>query len=250
MKFTDMFSERARMYSRYRPEYPDRLFAWIGTLTDVHNAVWDCATGNGQAAKDLATIFDKVIATDASAEQIANAVPGDRIDYRVRNASQSGLPDASVNMVTVAQALHWLEPDSFYPEVKRVLTPDGAIVVWGYGDPVMETEELEGTVHSFNRGTLEKYWTPQRQLLLDEYATVEFPFREIGTPRFDIERYWNLGELTGYMRTWSATANYVKANGSDPVEAVEAMLGEQWGDPERRRLVRWPLYIRAGYLSA
>lgn len=247
MKFTDMFSERARMYSQYRPEYPAELFSWIATLTERHAAVWDCATGNGQAAKALAGIFDRVIATDASAEQIANAVAGDRIEYRVANASQSGLPDASVSMITVAQALHWLDPDSFYPEVKRVLEPGGALVVWGYGDPVMETDDLEKIVHSFNRGTIENYWTPQRQLLLDEYQNIDFPFREIGTPKLYLEQHWALAELAGYMRTWSATANYVKANGSDPVEEVEAMLVEHWGDAERRRLVKWPLYIRAGY---
>jgi ubiquinone/menaquinone biosynthesis C-methylase UbiE len=247
MKFTDMFSARAKQYSRYRPEYPKELFAWIGTLTERHDAVWDCATGNGQAAKDLADIFDTVIATDASADQVANTVAKKGIQYRVANASMSGLADESVSMVTVAQALHWLDLDSFYPEVKRVLRSGGAFVVWGYGDPVMETEDLEQIVHNFNRGTIEKYWTPQRQLLLDRYTTLEFPFREIDTPRLDIECSWTLGELTGYMRTWSATANYVKANGSDPVEAVEAMLAEPWGDPERRRLIRWPLYIRAGY---
>jgi SAM-dependent methyltransferase len=223
------------------------LFDWIASLTERHDAVWDCATGNGQAAKDLARIFRRVIATDASAQQIANAALGEHIEYRVANASDSGLPAASVSAVTVAQALHWLDPDSFYKEVKRVLEPGGAIVIWGYGDPVMETNELERIVHNFNRGTIEKYWTPQRQLLLDKYATVEFPFREIETPKLDLERRWTLHELTGYMRTWSATANYVKANGSDPVEGVEAMLAEHWGDSERRRLVTWPLFIRAGY---
>jgi SAM-dependent methyltransferase len=247
MTFTDLFSERARMYSRYRPDYPPELFSWIGTLTERHDTAWDCATGNGQAARHLTRIFDKVIATDASAEQIRNAVAGERIEYRVANASESGLPDASMSMVTVAQALHWLDLDSFYAEVKRVLEPGGAIVIWGYGDPVMETESLERIVHELNRGTLEKYWTPQRQTLLEEYANVPFPFAEIPAPKLRLERNWTLAELTGYMRTWSATANYVKANDLDPVDAVEAMLVEDWGDAERRRLIRWPLYIRAGY---
>ena len=250
MKFTDMFSERARLYSRYRPEYPAELFSWIGTVTMRRATVWDCATGNGQAARDLARLFDRVIATDASTEQISNAVPGERIEYRVANASESGLPGESVSMVTVAQALHWLDLDSFYAEVNRVLEPGGAIVIWGYGDPVMETEPLEDLVHDLNRGTLEKYWTPQRQSLLEEYANVPFPFREIETPRLNLECQWTLSELSGYMRTWSATANYVKANGLDPVDAVEAMLAKRWGESGRRRSVKWPLHIRAGYSEA
>jgi SAM-dependent methyltransferase len=247
MTFTDLFSGRARLYSRYRPEYPAELFSWIATVTTRHDAVWDCATGNGQAARDLARVFEKVIATDASAEQIRNALPGERIEYRVANASESGLPDASMTMVTVAQALHWFDLDSFYAEVNRVLEPGGAIVIWGYGDPVMETDSLEKIVHELNRGTLEKYWRPQRQTLLDGYAKVPFPFTEIATPTLNLERNWTLAELAGYMRTWSATANYVKANGLDPVDAVEAVLGKQWGGAERRRLIRWPLYVRAGY---
>jgi ubiquinone/menaquinone biosynthesis C-methylase UbiE len=247
MKFTDMFSERARMYSQYRPDYLAELFSWIATVTKRHAAVWDCATGNGQAARDLARIFDRVIATDASAEQIANAEPGERIEYRVANASASGLPDASVSMVTVAQALHWLDLESFYAEVNRVLEPGGAIVIWGYGDPVVETESLQDIVHNLNRGTLEKYWTPQRQTLLEEYANIPFPFREITTPRMNLECHWTLSELSGYMRTWSATGNYAKANGLNPVDAVEAMLAKHWGESERRRSIKWPLYIRAGY---
>jgi Methylase involved in ubiquinone/menaquinone biosynthesis len=198
MKFTDMFSERARMYSQYRPEYPAELFSWIATLTERHAAVWDCATGNGQAAKALAGIFDRVIATDASAEQIANAVAGDRIEYRVANASQSGLPDASVSMVTVAQALHWLDPDSFYPEVKRVLEPGGALVVWGYGDPVMETDDLEKIVHSFNRGTIENYWTPQRQLLLENIRISIFRFVKSA-------RRSSISSSIGHWRSWLVT---------------------------------------------
>ena len=249
MNFKDLFSERASIYSRYRPDYPDALFDWIRGLVDRHDAVWDCATGSGQAAKALAQIFSRVIATDASAEQIGHAEPRDNIDYQVAPASESGLPDRSVNMVTVAQALHWFELDSFYAEVRRVLVPDGALVIWGYGDPVMETLDLEGILHHYNRGTIEDYWMPERIIVLERYANVPFPFREVATPTLHIERQWTLAELIGYVRTWSATANYIKSTGVDPVPSVEAALAKHWGGEEKRRLVRWPLHIRAGYLS-
>ncbi len=247
--FKDQFSERASLYSRYRPEYPDALFSWLTGLVKHHESVWDCATGSGQAAKDLTRIFDRVIATDASVQQISHAAPNAKIEYRVAQASASGLPDSFVNMVTVAQALHWLDRDSFYAEARRVMKPDGAIVVWGYGDPIMETGRLEKIVHSFNRETVESYWMPERNTLLEGYAGLPFPFREITTPELWLEQRWTLAEFTGYMRTWSATANYVKQKGRDPVEMVEAAIAEHWGGNENRRLVRWPLHIRAGYLS-
>ncbi len=248
MTFKDHFSGRASQYSRFRPDYPDALFTWLGGVTPKHESVWDCGTGSGQAAKALTAIFRSVIATDASAEQLENAVPHPRIEYRVAAASASGLSDESVNMVTVAQALHWFDFQSFYAEVHRVLTADGALVVWGYGDPVMETASIEHIVHQFNRGTIEKYWSPEREMVLDGYASIPFPFREIETPSLWIERRWTLGELAGYMRTWSATASYVRANGIDPVNSVEQELEGEWGGNENRRLVRWPLRIRAGYI--
>lgn len=249
MTFTDLFSERAAIYAQFRPEYPGEIFDWLRGLVYRHDAVWDCATGNGQAAKALVGIFSRVIATDANAEQIAHAVPVDGIEYRVADASDSGLPNQSVNMVTVAQALHWLDLDAFYAEARRVLTPDGALVIWGYGDPVMETEALDLIVNAYNRGTIEDYWMPERTILLERYANVTFPFREIETPTLTLERRWTLWELVGYLRTWSATANYIKKTGTDPIPAVEAKLAEHWGGTENRRLVRWPLHIRAGYLS-
>ncbi|MEP6507788.1 MAG: class I SAM-dependent methyltransferase [Gemmatimonadales bacterium] len=249
MTFRDLFSERARIYAQFRPEYPAELFDWLRGLVDQHDVVWDCATGSGQAARGLAGIFSRVVATDASAEQIKEASPEDCIEYRVADASDSGLPDQSVNMVTVAQALHWFDLDTFYAEVRRVLAPDGALVIWGYGDPVMETEPLEQIVNAYNRGTVEDYWMPERTILLERYANVTFPFREIETPALTLERQWTLSELIGYLRTWSATANYIKKTETDPIPAVEAELAERWGGKENRLLVRWPLHIRAGYLS-
>jgi SAM-dependent methyltransferase len=247
MIFRDLFSDRARLYSKYRPEYPDSLFEWVAGLVPNHKSVWDCATGSGQAAKGLARFFEHVIATDASAEQIAQAEPNPKIEYRIADSSSSGLADHSVDMVTVAQALHWLDLDAFYAEARRVVRPGGAVVIWGYGDPILETESLQKILHAFNRGTIEEFWMPERMILLERYAKVPFPFREVETPEMDLEREWTLPELAGYLRTWSATANYVKQKLVDPIPELESKLAEYWGKSERRRLVRWPLHIRAGY---
>ncbi|HZJ01260.1 MAG TPA: class I SAM-dependent methyltransferase [Gemmatimonadaceae bacterium] len=246
MEFKDHFSGRAALYSKYRPTYPRKLFDWIGEITRNHGIVWDCATGSGQAAVGLANIFDRVIATDASEKQISMAVPHPSIEYRVATASASRLADSSVDAVTVAQAIHWLDHDSFYREARRVLKPDGAMLVWGYGDPVIDDPRLDKIVHDYNRGTIEEYWRPERDLILAGLRTIPFPFREIETPAFTMECQWTLPELAGYMRTWSATAAYAEKNGGDPVAAVEAELENKWGGGAH--LVRWPLHLRAGYL--
>ena len=248
MNFKDHFSQQAAAYAAYRPHYPDALFDFVAGLTSAHRLALDCGTGNGQAAIGLAPRFEKVLATDPSAGQIQHATPRPNIEYRVAPADSSGLPDGSVNLVTAAQALHWFPAKAFFAEAKRVLAADGAIAVWGYGDPILDTKPLHDTLHAFNRGLLEDFWAPERSLLLNGYSEVPFPFDEVETPHLDLEMRWNLAELAGYLRTWSATARYVKERGTDPVTGVELLLARHWGNPETARVIRWPLYIRAGRL--
>src|SRR4051812_25697672 len=131
--FHDHFSAVANRYADFRPHYPAALFDYLATLVPLDSRVWDCACGNGQAALDLASRFQSVIATDASREQIASAIPHPNVEYRVAPADQSGLPDESVALVTVAQALHWFNLEGFYAEVKRVLQPNGLLAAWAYG---------------------------------------------------------------------------------------------------------------------
>lgn len=246
-KFNDRFSTRADLYSRYRPHYPQPLFDWVASLVDRHRLAWDCGTGNGQAATTLAAYFDNVVATDASEEQIAEAAQHPGVEYRVATAYESGLADRSVDVVTVAQAIHWFGRDAFYEETKRVLHPGGAIAIWVYGDPVMESDDLEAIVHRYNRGTIEEFWRPERQIILDGLRTIEFPFREVEAPVMMLECHWTLAEFAGYLRTWSATTAYAAHLKEDPVAPVEAELRELWGPPEKRRLIEWPLHIRAGH---
>jgi len=248
VNFEDHFSDRAAQYAEYRPLYPEALFDFVAGLTPNHRVALDCGTGNGQAATGLANHFERVIATDASAQQIRNASTHPRIEYRVAPAEASGLPDGSVNLVTAAQCLHWLDTGRFFAEARRVLAAGGAIAVWGYGDPVLDDERLQRVLHEFNRGTLEPYWAPGRQILLDGYRDVAFPFAEVDAPPLHLIMHWNLMQLAGYLRTWSAAARYVKEFGVDPVAAVEKSLANDWGDPGNQREVRWPLYIRAGRL--
>jgi SAM-dependent methyltransferase len=222
------------------------MFDWLAAIAPRLGLAWDCATGTGQAARGLAARFDKVIATDASSAQLAQAEQHPRIEYRVARAEDSGLPSGSVDIVTVAQALHWLDSHRFYEEAKRVLDADGVVAVWGYGDPVIEGGDANAIVHEYNRGTIESYWLPERQILLDGYRTIDFPFHETEPPSFSLQQRWTLSELAGYLRTWSATARYAADLGRDPIIGVEKKLSRVWGDARAKRLVSWPLYVRAG----
>lgn len=246
LKFKDHFSTQAKLYASHRPLYPQGLFREVARLAPGNRVALDCGTGNGQAALGLAQHFERVVATDPSEEQLSFAVRNPRIEYRLAHAESSGLADSSVDLVTAAQAVHWFDAPAFFAEAKRVLVPSGAIAIWGYGDPILDSSALHSTLHAFNRALLEPYWPAERQWLLDGYRTIAFPFQEIDFPRLVLEMRWTLPELGGYLRSWSATNAYVRRHGSDPVAEVERALATDWGEPDHARLVRWPLYVRAG----
>lgn len=245
--FPDHFSSVARRYADYRPRYPDALFGHLATLVPPESAVWDCATGSGQAAVGLGGRFAQVTATDASPEQIASAEPHPNVTYRVALAEESGLPDASVGLVTVAQALHWFDLPRFYAEVKRVLVPSGVLAVWCYGITEVEDPRLNAMVHTFYAETLGPYWPPSRLLVEQGYRTLPFPFTELPTPTFRMEVPWTLAQLLGYLGTWSAATRYQKATGENPIEPLARELSREWGDVTQPRLISWPVALRLGH---
>ena len=147
--FADHFSVSAADYARFRPDYPPALFEWLRGVAPARGRVWDCATGSGQAAVALAAHFAEVIATDASAAQLTAAASHPRVRYQCAPAETSALDDASVDAVTVAQALHWLDLDRFYGEVRRVARPGAVIAVWSYGQGEIEPriDEVIGALY-------------------------------------------------------------------------------------------------------
>lgn len=243
--FKDHFSSASDRYAAYRPDYPAALFAWLAGLCAEHDLAWDCATGSGQAALGLAPHFRRVVATDASAEQVRHAAPHPLIDYRVAPAEASGLADHGVDLVTVAQAAHWFDLPRFYAEAARMLKPGGAIAVWGYGRMLLPGE-MDALFQRFYAETVGPYWPPERALIDDAYCSLDFPFTEIQPPAFAIEVEWTLPRLLDYISTWSAVKRYQAARGHDPLPALLAELRSLWGDPEAARALQWPLFLRVG----
>ena len=245
--FHDHFSGVAARYADFRPHYPAALFAYLATLVPPNSMVWDCAAGNGQATIDLAKRFDCVVATDASREQITSAKPHPKVEFRTALAEQSGLPDESVSLITVAQALHWFDFDRFYAEARRVLKPGGVLAVWAYGVNEVEGSAINELVQDFYSNIVGPYWPPERKLVEEGYRTIPFPFTEVTAPPFSMETQWTLEQLLGYFSTWSATDRFIKANGRNPIEPLSESLARAWGDPTVARLIGWPLSLRVGY---
>ena len=132
--------------------------------SELEQQAWDCRTGNGQAARELPKHFNRVIATDASAAQIAQVVPDVRIDYRVEY-----------------------------------------------------TEEVNIAAN-----------------------------KESKPPEFEIKADWELGQLAGFLESWSATQRYQNERGQHPLSTICQELAEVWGEPGQGRTIRWRIYIRVG----
>ena len=248
--FKDHFSGHAADYSRYRPgAYPAALFQALAALAPDRGCVWDCATGNGQAALGLAALFDRMEATDASDKQIAAATPHPSIHYAVAPAEQSGLPDKSVALVNVSQALHWFDLARFYTEVRRVAKPQALLACSCYMRCSVNPGVDAVTEHLYNGILGDAYWPPERKHVERGYADLPFPFPGIELPRVQMEVQWDLESYVGYLRSWSATQGYIKKNGKDPLESVGDELLDAWGDPKTTHLVLWPMTIRAGWVS-
>lgn len=243
--FKDHFSKQAPDYARYRPNYPAQLFAWLADIAPARGAAWDCGTGSGQAAVGLAAHFERVIATDPSRKQLDHAEPHPRIDYRVASAEVSLLDTASIDLVTVAQAIHWFDLDKFYVEAKRVLKPGGVVAAWTY--TLLDVEAgIDELLTDFYRNVVGTYWPPERRMVDDRYRSLPFPFEPIAPPAFEIRTEWTRDDLLGYLGTWSATQAYMKAKGVDPLVDFARRLTPLWPDAALVKTLRWPLHMRIG----
>jgi len=243
MTFSDHFSRQARAYSLYRPHYPVELIEYLSTLTPEHELAWDCATGNGQVARSLAQYFRCVKATDGSAEQIAHAVSHPGVEYSVGTAEQPEISSGSVDLITIAQALHWFDLESFYAQVRRILKPSGLVAAWCYGLCFVD-ERIDSVVRRLYEEVLGDFWPEGRLLVENLYSDIDFPFAAIAAPEFVMRAVWSCAEFVGYLSSWSAAQRYQEHDGTDPLALVEAELKADWGEGDRT--VTWPLGLRLG----
>lgn len=241
----DLFSNQASLYAQYRPGYPPELFEYILQHVKDKQQAWDCATGNGQAAVELAKYFDKVAATDISEKQLQQALPHEKITYSVSTAEQTSFADNSFDCITVAQAYHWFKFDAFAQEVTRVAKPAAVVAIWGYSLVVCEDAVLNALINTFYRETVGAYWDKERRYVDDHYTTVPFPYEPLPAKEFQINVQWNKQQLIGYFNTWSSVQHFIKANGHNPVNELAALIDEVWQGDDTKNFY-FPLFLKLG----
>ncbi len=243
--FKDHFSSQAELYSRYRPIYPPEPFAKVSDSVAPRNTVWDVGTGNGQAAWGWVPHFKKVIATDASSSQIAFAKTHPKIEYRICSAENANfIADGSINLISVAQAMHWFNFDRFYAEVARVAAKNAVIAIWCYG-LFRITKEVDEVIQYYHDLVVGQYWEKERRFVDEAYRSIPFPFSAIDIAPVEMKANLSLSDLFGYLQTWSATQKAVQIMKLSPIIEIENKLRLAWGN-EQTRLAKYPFTIKLG----
>ena len=240
----DNFSSYASNYANYRPTSPNELYEFLYSKVNDFTTAWDCGTGNGQIAVHLADKFKTVYATDISSKQLELAEKKDNIVYLLERAEQTSLEDNSVDLITVAQAVHWFDFDAFNKEATRVAKNNAIIALITYYTPKFDTA-VDKLIDELYWDITRKYWDKERQYVDDKYQTIPFPYDEFEVPEMKIVLNWDIEQALGYLRTWSGVQHYIKQNNEDPVSIIEPRLRNIW-DSNQIKKVQFPLFIRGG----
>ncbi|XP_008240724.1 PREDICTED: putative methyltransferase DDB_G0268948 [Prunus mume] len=256
----DLFIKQSKQYAKARPDYPEELFDFIASKTNCHDLAWDVGTGNGQAAGSLAGIYKNVIATDTSQKQLEFAIKLPNIRYEhtpavlsIAEIEQKLAPKSSIDLVIVAQALHWFDLPTFYQGVNWVLKkPNGVIAAWCYTVPRVNNV-VDTVFDRFYTVDVDPYWDPQRKLVDNKYRSIDFPFAPVdgedntGPFEFMTERLMDLDGFFTYIRSWSAYQT-AKEKGVELLsDDVIAAFREAWNDGgDGNKAVKFPVNLRIG----
>lgn len=238
----DYFSQHASIYAAFRPTYPPELYDYVFSTLKGFDTAWDCATGNGQIAGELCKHFIDIKATDISKQQLDNAIQAKNIHYSISTAEQTPFPNASFDLITVGQALHWFKTEQFFAEAKRVLKPDGKLAIWGYS-VLSVNKEIDPLFYFFYNSIVGPYWDAARNHIEEEYTNIHFPFQKVQTKHFTLPVEWTLDQFIGYLRSWSATQKFIKEVGHDPLPAFSEKLQKVWSK-EAKKVVTFPIFLK------
>lgn len=136
----ERFTGWADLYDRHRPEPPAVLAEVLARLSGIVRPalVVDLGSGTGLSTRYWARHAERVIGIEPSPDMrrvAAAQTAAANVHYRDGFSHATGLPDASADLISVSQALHWMEPDATFREAARILRPGGAFAAYDYDWP-------------------------------------------------------------------------------------------------------------------
>lgn len=256
----ELYLKQAKQYAQSRPNYPPELFHFIASKTPSHDLAWDVGTGSGQAARSLAGIYKNVIATDTSPKQLEFAPNLPNVRYQHTSAHMS-IPEleqnvaaqARVDLINVAQALHWFDIPTFYQQAKWVLKkPHGVIAAWCYTLPEVN-ERLDPINRRVYLVDAKPYWNPGRNLVIDKYRSIEFPFEPVdglddtGPFEFKTELVMDLNDYLCYITSTHAYQTAKDLGVELLSDNVREEFKRAWNeDGNAQKVATFPIYLRIG----
>jgi ubiquinone/menaquinone biosynthesis C-methylase UbiE len=245
----DRFSRQANLYKKFRPTYPKAVYDCFLPLVKNKRRCWDCGTGNGQVAIQLASYFESVFATDISQNQLSHAETRENITYKIERAEETSFPDDFFELITVAQAIHWFDFEAFNQEIRRVSVNGGIVAVWGYG-LLRVQPDIDLLLDHFYWDTVGSQWNKERRHINDEYRSIPLRFKELPAPEnLSIQTTWTLHQLQGYLNSWSSVQNYLQEYpDSDPVQELIDEIGRYW-PIEEEKAICFPIFMRIGEIK-
>lgn len=246
---SDPFSQQAALYAKYRPTYPDQLYACIFEHLKQKKIAWDCGTGSGQVAGYLAGHFETIYATDISRQQMDHAVQEENITYINTPAEQTSFPSDCFDLITVAQAIHWFDFDRFYKEVNRTARDGALLAVFGYGMlKIEESESINPVIEQLYEFTFGKFFNENRRYVKKEYKTIPFPFEEISTPSFEITVQWTSDHLEGFFNSWSSVQKIKSEENFNPADDTLKAIRQEVSNNELLQIT-FPVFLRLGKIN-
>lgn len=236
----DLFSDNAHRYVKFRPQYPKQLFDHIFSYCEKFQNAWDCGTGNGQVAMQLAKRFKNVFATDISEKQLDVAGKKPNVFYSIQAAEETNLPESLFDLITCGQSYHWFNSQKFQKECNRVGRKDCKVAVWGYFLPRIDRYN-DAILDDFYYNTIYDHWEEERKYLEGKYKNIDFPFKILADRDFEIVEEWSKSHYFGYLSSWSFQKKFMMRKGYNPL----ADLFERFELPDRFE-IRFPVFSKIG----
>lgn len=240
----DLFSGVASAYAQFRPGYPQEITGFLKRLLPPGTLVWEAGCGSGQFTRVLAPAFPGVVASDASAAQVARAPRLTGVTYLVERAESSALAAGIVGLAVAAQSAHWFELPGYYAEARRVSAAGAHVVLITYGR-VTGPPGLDPLLENLFRA-LSAFWPEERRYVDLGYRTLPFPFPEVEAPELETSERWTGREFLGYVRTWSATQALIAQQGERAFGRLREEILSAWSAYGSAVPLRWPVRMRAG----
>ncbi|ORZ24766.1 S-adenosyl-L-methionine-dependent methyltransferase [Lobosporangium transversale] len=251
------------LYQSFRPGYNANFFKMVYDYHSRNHGQFDVAvdvgTGTGQVASVLAEKFKQAYGVDASETMLASAVQKPNLTYYANKGEDlKDISSGSVDVLTIAEAIHWLDRPKFFSEVKRVLKPHGTFVALGYGFPVFEKYPRASQL-IFELGNepdkLGPIWELGRLIADNLYKCIEVPLDDVerhyfpnnkdGYPLLMSEQV-SMEHFRNYLKTWSGYKTFSERHPERPDivdETIEAILKEEGLKNEDVVDVTWPTVL-------